>query len=68
MICKLCLRVRKLCESHIIPEFLFTPLYGHTHQIRSVDPALSYVRFPRKGLRDRLLCEECERRLVARFN
>jgi hypothetical protein len=63
MKCQLCLRDRKLCDSHIIPELLYRPLYGPTHQVRSVHTELPYVRFPRKGLREPLLCDECEGRL-----
>jgi hypothetical protein len=63
MKCRLCLQERQLCDSHIIPELLYRPLYGRSHQLRSVDPALPYVRFPRKGLREKLLCVDCETRL-----
>jgi hypothetical protein len=58
--CRLCLRERRLRLSHIIPEFLYRPLYGHTHEIRSVHPNLTRVRFLKKGLREPLLCNDCE--------
>ena len=33
--CKLCLKENvKLCESHIIPEFFYIPLYDETHRYR----------------------------------
>jgi hypothetical protein len=43
-----------------MPEFLYKPLYGYKHRVRSVHFDLPYVRFLRKGLRERLLCDECE--------
>jgi hypothetical protein len=46
--------------SHVIPELLYRPLYGPTHRIRTVNSAIPYVRFIRKGVREPLLCDECE--------
>lgn len=66
MSCRLCLRDRQLRLSHVIPEFLYRPLYGPTHQVRSVHPRLPYVRFLRKGLSEPLLCAECEG-LIGRY-
>ncbi len=43
-----------------MPEFLYKPLYGYRHRVWSVHSNLPYVRFLRKGLRERLLCDECE--------
>lgn len=60
MRCRLWLQDRQLRRSHIIPEFLYTPLYGATHQMRSVQFDLPYIRFPRKGLTEKLLCGVCE--------
>lgn len=60
MKCKLCHEDRPIRKSHIIPEMVYRPLYGPTHQIRSVDPNLPYLRFLRKGLRESLLCDSCE--------
>ena len=63
-ICALCQQPRTLRESHIIPEFLHGPLYeenlcsfntyGHEGRPK--------VGFMRKGERERLLCDECEKR------
>lgn len=58
--CRLCLRDRQLRMSHIIPEFLYGPLYGPTHRIRSVHRSLPYIRFLGKGVREALLCDDCE--------
>jgi hypothetical protein len=59
MTCRLCKREEKLCDSHIIPEFLFKNLYDSKH--RAVELfAKGYKRFVQKGLRDSLLCTGCE--------
>jgi hypothetical protein len=63
MKCRLCHGTHELCRSHVFPEFLYRPLYGKTHRIRTVHAALPYVRRLRKGLRERLLCTECETHL-----
>jgi hypothetical protein len=60
--CRLCRREQPLLQSHVIPELLYRPLYGPTHQIRSVDADLP-IRLLRKGLREPMLCGDCEVRL-----
>lgn len=60
--CALCRQERELCLSHIIPEFFYTALYDEKHRffMYSTDPN-EKVRGPeQKGLRERLLCDECE--------
>ena len=59
MECALCRQERPLMKSHIVPEFAHKPMYDHKH--RAV--RLGYGEAPRsiqKGLRERLLCEDCE--------
>jgi hypothetical protein len=51
-------------QSHIVPEFLYTALYGASHQIRSVNSELPYIRLLGKGVRERLLCRPCEMRIA----
>ena len=58
--CRLCLRPRTLRRSHIIPEFLYRPLYGRTHRAISLHRGLRYLRRFGTGLREPLLCSECE--------
>jgi len=62
--CALCLRTRPLCESHIIPEFFFVPIYDEKHRFihSSTNPKLGEALL-QKGVRERLLCSECEGRL-----
>ena len=59
--CRLCLRNGMLLKSHIIPEWLYQPLYDENHQYHLLRPAaLGRRRFKRKGLYERLLCQSCE--------
>jgi len=61
--CKLCGAERELCESHIIPEFCFKPVYDQKHRASRVNlpeqpAAVSWIQ---KGFREPLLCCDCER-------
>ena len=62
--CALCHREAPLKNSHIIPEFLYRSLYDEKHRFHqiSVDPD-QRTEFLQKGLREPLLCEDCEQRL-----
>lgn len=64
MQCRLCQNnCQKLCDSHIISEFLYTPLYDSKHRIFRVSAALGdKLKRIQKGLREQLLCETCEGR------
>lgn len=63
-ICRLCLKRRKLCNSHIFPEFFYEPMYDAKHRIHSV-PANpeERIQWEQKGLREYLLCIECDNQL-----
>ena len=61
-ICQLCKCEKSLCDSHIIPEFMYRPLYTDRHRTIGLrasqrDKNLIPVQ---KGLRDPLLCTDCE--------
>ena len=63
--CKLCLVESELRQSHIIPEWLYKDLYDSKNRILSVQGTLgknktSYIQ---KGIRENLLCENCENKL-----
>ncbi len=62
--CALCNRFEQLRKSHIIPEFMFKPMYDEKHRyiVLSTDDKTPN-RFNQKGLRERLLCPDCETRL-----
>lgn len=63
MICALCREDKTLCNSHIIPEFLYASLYDDKHrfQVLSVIPEHGNS-FKQKGLKESLLCESCEQK------
>lgn len=61
MTCVLCENPKPLCKSHIVPEFAYRGIYDERHRIISFEPTTpeksSYLQ---KGLRDHLLCKDCE--------
>jgi hypothetical protein len=60
-ICALCLRERKLRLSHIVPEFAYKPAYDDLHRMHAIPGhAPEEHAYLQKGLRDQLLCDECE--------
>jgi hypothetical protein len=66
MICKLCKREREIRNSHIIPEFFYKPAYDEKHRLNLV--ALSdgqRKRYEQKGIREFLLCDDCENKISA---
>lgn len=61
MNCRLCDQPKPLCNSHIIPEFCYRPLYDEKHkavEVRNAPPKEGKLQ---KGFREALLCEDCER-------
>jgi hypothetical protein len=64
MRCRLCNRDSKVVASHIVPEFLYKALYDEKH--RFIELSLKQGerdRLKQKGLREPLLCEQCEQKL-----
>ena len=63
-VCKLCLNNKELMHSHVLPEFFYEPTYDETHKFISVSShPLQNTRPFEKGLREYLLCKECEAQL-----
>lgn len=64
MSCALCQQDKKLCESHIYPEFLYEHFYDedHTYKVLSTDEDQHVGERP-KGIYEKLLCEDCESKL-----
>jgi hypothetical protein len=61
-ICRLCLKEAKLSKSHIISEFLYTPMYDEKTNrffVISSDPERPDRTRP-TGIYERLLCADCE--------
>jgi len=61
--CALCQREAPLVRSHIVPEFLYKPHYDEKHRTLLFDKRDAPYTMVQKGVRERLLCEECEARL-----
>jgi hypothetical protein len=62
--CKLCHISDRLRRSHILSEFVYRALYDEHHRFFDLGTAGGKgVTFQQKGLRERLLCEHCERKL-----
>jgi hypothetical protein len=59
-ICKLCNQDTKLCQSHILPEFLYTALYDKKHRALVVSKSSLNNEFIQKGFKEPLLCQQCE--------
>jgi hypothetical protein len=59
--CKLCLQQKALCNSHIIPEFCYEPLYDRKrHNFIELNISENRLTKPQKGYREKLFCSECE--------
>jgi len=63
--CKLCLQNKELLYSHILSEFLYEPTYDEAHRFVSLSSHPWQKTRPfEKGLREYLLCRECEGQLA----
>lgn len=64
--CRLCLRQRDLCNSHVIPEFFYEQmnLYDEKHRfiVLCTEPD-KHRSTEQKGIREKLLCHQCEGKL-----
>jgi hypothetical protein len=60
MECKLCHKKKPLRKSHIIPEFFYRPGYDEKGRLFVVREGISEDRYIQKGIREYLLCSECE--------
>lgn len=64
MNCKLCQNLSPLRNSHVVPEFIFSPLYDEKHRMHVLSLQEQKPRpFEQKGLREKLLCGVCETKL-----
>jgi hypothetical protein len=68
MICKLCLNKTELCDSHIIPDFMYKDFYNQYNKIEKM-----YVEQPERVIRSssgeyevNFLCKDCEC-LISKF-
>lgn len=67
--CRLCLKEAKLVKSHIISEFLYTPMYDEKTNRYFVISSDAKVpdRTRQIGIYERLLCAECDGKLLGRL-
>lgn len=64
MACRLCGKSGELKNSHIIPEFVYRPLYDEINRFHVITTKEEEGnRYLQKGIRERLLCGECETQL-----
>lgn len=64
MHCKLCRENKTLMNSHIIPEFIYKPLYDDNHRFHVLSTYQKKGRtIEQKGIREKLLCGDCEQHL-----
>lgn len=61
--CALCLDEKELCDSHILPEFFYDPMYDEGHAYEVVSGGIDNTFDRQKGLWEHLLCVECEGRI-----
>ncbi len=67
MKCRLCFEERTLSESHIIPEFLYRPGYDKKHRIEWLRQGVLNPTPIQKGLREKLLCSQCENLIANQY-
>lgn len=58
--CPLCGEYKLLCDSHILPEFVYRPTYDHTHTAVKIDINKNKLGKTQKGFSEWMLCTECE--------
>lgn len=63
MKCKLCQQERILKNSHIITEIFYEPIYDDIHRLTYSTIEPSKDKPIQKGIREKLLCEECEQKI-----
>jgi hypothetical protein len=59
----MCKLDRVLRNSHIVPEFLYKPVYEEKHRTRLFRYGDTRDKLIQKGLRERLLCSDCEQHI-----
>jgi len=59
--CKLCLKTKPLCKSHIYPEYMYKHCYDDNHSYIDFDAKEdNHNKKRKKGIYEKLLCKECE--------
>src|SRR5262245_8041911 len=69
-VCRLCLQPKALLASHVLPEFIYKPLYDNKHRMIPVIDVAGHMQRQKpmqQGVREPLLCLECEGHLNNSF-
>src|SRR5687767_3804605 len=68
MPCALCQLKKPLRQSHIVPEFMYKPLYDSLHRFQGLSlDVYEDQQTHQKGLREELLCDDCEQLLANKY-
>ena len=68
MMCRLCQKDRMLCDSHIVPEFIYRDCYNDDHVMMGINGLGNKGwKALQKGLREKLLCRDCEQFLNDKY-
>jgi len=59
-LCYLCHEYKSLCDSHILPEFVYRPTYDQKHTAIKIDIDNKRLGKTQKGFYEKLLCSKCE--------
>lgn len=66
--CHLCRRDKKLCDSHIIPKFMYAELKNQNRQIMGITGQGKRGWAPvQDGAKELLLCEDCEQHINEQY-
>ena len=66
--CKLCNKENKLIDSHIFPEFMYTPMYDEKHQFKILTTkSTDIIKEPRKGIYEKLFCKKCDNDIIGKY-
>lgn len=64
VICRLCHGIKPLRRSHIIPAFLYSSMYDEKYRFHILSTDQEQKNRPAQiGVREKLLCEDCEQKL-----
>lgn len=68
MPCTLCHQNKPLRRSHIVPEFMYKPMYDQAHRFQALSRNPDErSQTHQKGLREKLLCHDCEQLLANKY-
>src|SRR5438128_518777 len=68
MACALCHQNKPLRQSHIVPEFMYERMYDSLHRFHGLSLDVSdRPQIHQKGLRQELLCHDCEQLLANKY-